>query len=305
MLSTQQTLGNDPRRKVYSRLSERIDPTRTRHKPLSLLRHEARRLAEQILIQESLGLDRATIAELADEICSNTLGVCILEELFRDKNIQEVMVASPSAVLSRSNEHWLPTSARFGDRAKLRSFLERMGTIGTEREPAIAFRGSIDVRLPNGFHMQAILPPDALQLTPTAVFMRVDAEPRSTTIQAATRESVEASTLETVSGSSAPSSGVGNSGIIRHEPSRIEPPPPIVTQPQPSTPYEKTRQRMTERIVIRFASAGMYDLSVIALPELRRIILASVHDYCNADNLNYDESTRERLALEILAKMNR
>lgn len=300
-----QTLGNDPRRKVYSRLSERIDPERTRHKPLSLLRHEARRLAEQILNQESLGLDRAEITGLAEEICANTLGVCVLEELFRDKNIQEIMVASPTAVLSRSNEHWLPTSARFGDSAKLRSFLERMTSIGAAREPAIEFRGSIDVRLPNGFHMQAILPPDALQLTPMAVFMRVTTTAASATIASVPRDVPEPSTHDTVSASTSPTSVAANSGTIRIEPTRPEPPMPMNVETPVSSPYEKMRQRMTERIVMRFASAGMYDLSEIALPELRRIILATVHEICNYDNLSYDELTRERLALEILARINR
>ena len=301
-MPTQTTLSAEQHRKVYSRLSERIDPLRTRHKPLSLLRHEARRLAEQFFNQEQLSLSKAQITALAEEICANTLGVCVLEELFRDKNVQEIMIASPTAVLSRSNDHWLPTSARFSDRSKLRSFLQRMAAIGSERQPSIAFKGSIDVRLPNGFHLQAILPPEALELTPSAVFLRVDATPPSAIIQTTTREIVEPSANDTVSAATTPSSGT-----IRDEPRthRIESSTSTITETQVNSPYDKLRQRMTERIVMRFASAGMYDLSVIALPELRRIVLASVHEICNADNLNYDESTRERLALEILAKMNR
>ena len=70
-------------------------------------------------------------------------------------------------------------------------------------------------------------------------------------------------------------------------------------------PFAKIRQRVTERIIMKFASAGVYDLNQIPLPELHRIVLAQVAEFCGGDKNGFDEATYDRLSLEILSGMNR
>ena len=63
--------------------------------------------------------------------------------------------------------------------------------------------------------------------------------------------------------------------------------------------------RITGRIAGAMAAAGVYDLNRIALPDLRRIVQAHVTEFCEAEKLTFDDAAKERLALEILAGMNR
>ena len=62
---------------------------------------------------------------------------------------------------------------------------------------------------------------------------------------------------------------------------------------------------MAERIVTKFAAAGVYDLNQIPAAELRRIVAAHVAEVCQQERIGTDDSTHDRLALEILAGMNR
>jgi hypothetical protein len=79
------------------------------------------------------------------------------------------------------------------------------------------------------------------------------------------------------------------------------------TPPQagPPDPLARVRQRVTERIITKLAAAGMYDLNLIPLPELRRIVLAHVAEVCQVDRVAADDTVQERLTLEILSGMNR
>lgn len=56
---------------------------------------------------------------------------------------------------------------------------------------------------------------------------------------------------------------------------------------------------------MKFAAAGVYDINQFPIAELRKIVHANVVEFCTAERLGFDDKFHERLALEILAGMNR
>ena len=82
----------------------------------------------------------------------------------------------------------------------------------------------------------------------------------------------------------------------------------FVTTPAPrivEDPHTRLKQRVTERIIAKCAAAGVYDLSAIPSGELQRVIHAHVLELSMLDRVAVDETAKERMVLEILAKMNR
>jgi hypothetical protein len=267
------------RRKAHARLAPLTDPARSRYKPLSLLRLEARRLLEQFLDAECPTLPRAERGQLIDEVLAEAPGLGPLEDLFRDPAVQEVMVLAPGQVLARKADAWTPTSVRFRDAEHLRRALVRYAEAGEPVAPAAA--GGFDVWLGNGFRGMAVLPPEVMGLPPTAAFVRGE-------------RPVPPSTPELPAPAPQPAATTGTVRI-----------PPPAARPAPPDLYAPVRQQVTGRIITQLAAAGVHDLNRIPMPELRKIVLAYVEEVCEAERLWSDAAFRERLALEILAGMKR
>ena len=88
-------------RRAQARLAERFDPSRTRHKPLSILRQEGRRLLDQYFESEWNALPKPERDRLVEEILSEAPGFSPLEELFRDESTQEIMVIAATQVIAK------------------------------------------------------------------------------------------------------------------------------------------------------------------------------------------------------------
>src|SRR5436305_14027766 len=73
----------DVRRRAHARLAEKIDPVRCRHKPLSILRAEARRIVETLLDSDAPSLSGAERERLIEDVLAESIGLGPLEELFR------------------------------------------------------------------------------------------------------------------------------------------------------------------------------------------------------------------------------
>ncbi|OWK42939.1 hypothetical protein [Fimbriiglobus ruber] len=337
----------DLRRKAHARLAERIDPFRSRFKPLSLVRQEAKRVLEQFLDAEHPILTRGERDRLIEEVLGEALGFGPLEELFRDEAVKEILVLAPGQIIIRKGDAWQPTSVRFRDADHMRTALAKLVETGESLVPGPAPTGGFDVKLQNGFRALAVTPPGIMDLLPIALFVRGTAAPASGlpaptnggsgTVQLgqAALPTVGIDSPHAAAGTDGPRSGSvpaaapASGRYPRPNPypvpgteapaqtptgktqlsSRMVHPLPRGTG-EPSAPpatdlYARDRQRITQKIISKFAAAGLYDLNQIPLPELRRIIQASVLEYCAGDRLDMDESTKDRLALEILAGMNR
>jgi hypothetical protein len=283
----------DFRRKAHARLAPLADPVRSRHKPLSLLRMEARRLLEQFFDTEAAALTRAERDKLADELLTEEPGLGPLEELFRDPAVREVMLLGPGQVIVRKADGWTPTSVRFRDAEQLRQVLARHAEVGEPVAAGPAAAGGFDVWLGSGFRLVGVVPPEVLDAPPTAVFVRGErpapapSQPAQPAAGSGTQSAAESRPTAT------------GPGAVRTPSGRLSPP---ADRPDP---YAGVRQQVTRRIITGFATAGVHDLSRIPPAELRKIVLAYVEEYCEVERLWSDEAFRERLALEILAGMNR
>lgn len=323
------------RKRVHARLTEKIDAVRTRHKPLSLVRQEARRVIDQFLDTECPTLTSSERDKLVDDILAEGVGYGPFEELFRDEAVKEFQILGLGDVLVRKNEAWQPTTVKPRDADQLRQMLVRFAEVG-ESLVGVPLAGGVDVRLANGYRVVAILPPEGSDSAPFVWFIRgmpqpvasgsgVVAGPPSGRIPA--RQTPHAGDAGMVSmtpplqGSEVlPSSLTG-----RHSASTTGrmPQPPSGRMPavpagppsgrMPKSPaaepaqdaYARDRQRITERMIMKLAAAGIFDLGAVPLPELRRFVLAAVIDYSETEKLGWAPTLQERLALEILSAMSR
>lgn len=321
--ATQQSgrLGMSPgelQKRAHQRLAERIDLVKSRHKPLSILRQEAKRIVDQYYEFESPGLSKPERERLAEDILGEAYGFGPLEELFRDESTKEFMVLAASQVIVKKGESWLPTSTRFRDAAQYRNYLNRLVEVGESLAPAGGNFGSgFDVKLSNGFRALGILPPSILDQPPLVIFGRVEAPlsvgstviisenramPASRTSGVVTNINRPGLTNVSISASAlrqiAAQEGIGvnnRSGVM----------PGLTRSSTDLDPFAKVKQRVTERIVSTCAAAGMYDLSQIPSSELQRVVKAHVLEVTANERLTLDETVLERLAIEILAAMNR
>ena len=307
-------------RRAHARLAERFDLSRTRHKPLSLLRQEGRRLLDQYFESEWQSLPKPERDKLIEDILSEAPGFGPLEELFRDDSTKEIMVIAAMQVIAKKGEGWLPTSARFRDAGQLRSYLTRLSESGVHLDAAPVV-GGFDLKLANGFRVLAILPPDVLEQSPLVLFVRGEPLPMpegassvmmsklsrnmpsgSTPVPAARPIAVSPSSAIPSPLKASPSGSTPSPIPPRSGPVQLPPPPQATIVLDPNGRF---RQRVTERIIAKCASAGVYDLSAIPGAELQRVIQAHVLELSMLDRFPLDDSTRDRMVLEILAKMNR
>jgi len=70
-------------------------------------------------------------------------------------------------------------------------------------------------------------------------------------------------------------------------------------------PLERHRVRITERIITKLSSLGVYDLSRLDTTELRKVVAAYVDEYCQTENVYLSSTDQGRLTLEIMSGMNR
>jgi pilus assembly protein CpaF len=311
----------DMRKKAHARIAERIDPVRTRHKPLSLLRQEAKRLLDQLFDQEAAHVSRPDRNRIVEDVLAEAPAIGVLEDLFRDEAIKEIIILTHNQIIGKKNDSWLPTSVRFRDAEQLRSVLAYYIQHADQLVPTGTGASGYDLKLPNGFRLLAIVPPAVMDLPPQVLLIR-NGTTSPVVVSAPATNAIPSSSVApiplprpngsgTVSASMNPRNGNGGSGAIQFAHPRATEQSsgrlgPINTTPTPVVdPYIRFRQKVSERIVIKFASAGVYDLNQVPLPDLRRIVLAHVMEYCEQDKMGYDEATQERLALEILANMNR
>lgn len=317
----------DLTRRGFLRLAERIDVAKSRHKPLSLLRQEGKRVLEQLLDADGAHLSRADRDRVVDDVLGGALGFSPLEELFRDDTRREIMTLAWNQVIARTGEQWLPTSTRFRDADQYREFVLRLAEVGTPvgggSEPA----GAFDVVLPNGFRAVAILPPGVMGQPPLVMLARGEVPPVAPTPPPQSRSGIlpvpaaraapgvaSKSAVQPIPAAravSAPPATQVLEGVVDLNP--VRPPAAVdsgirasvLSEPVRFDPLARIRVRVTERLIARCAAVGMYDISQIPTAELRRILAVHVAEVMVAERVRLDDAEQERLALQILVAMNR
>jgi hypothetical protein len=273
--------------RVLVRLNDRLDPSKSRRMPPSLFQQTARQLIEQTIEAEGSRLSRLERERLAEDVFSEAFGFGPLEELFRDATAKEIMILGPHAVVVRREQGWTPTNVKFRDEEQIRLILGRVATQG-EAVAAGLPPSVIDAKLANGFRAVAVLPPEVLGTPATAVFVRPPDAPAAATPE---------------------SGGTGMHPALSMGTGRVAPPNPRSGSVEVPAPGEQTlsryRAKVTERIIVKLASLGVYDLSEVEIGELRRLVAAVVQEFCAAEKIYLSDTDQGRLTLEILTGMNR
>jgi hypothetical protein len=300
---------------------ERIDPARVKFKPLSLLRQDAKRVLEQYLDAENPQWPKADRDRLVEDVIGEAPGTGVLEELFRDESVKEILILEPRKIIVRKDESWLPVSVFFRDETQLRSFLARATETGENLSLGPPSTCATDVRISNGFRVLAILPPVVMETAPVVVLQRgmpvatpapLPAEgPRSGIIRRETPPVTISSTM------TPPKSNPPVDRISTGDTTFLMPPPPppaataspsptdVLTTPAPLDPLSRYRQKATNLMVSKLAAAGVYDLTALPTLEMNRLVAAVVDDMNLDGRLDLSEAEKDRLTLEILAGMNR
>jgi pilus assembly protein CpaF len=320
-------------RKAHAVLADRFPPFKVRHKPLSILRQEGRRALEQLFDADYAFVPKPDRDKLIEDILGEADGFGPLEELFRDDAMKEVMVLAAGQVIGRRGSGWTPTSVQFRDAVHLRRYLQRLADTceptGVGGLPTAGF----DVRLPNGFRAIGMLPPEVLELPPTALFARGEAgDPpppppfRSGVIGNRPRAAPSphadgGSSAMPVTSTQRQPAWIAHATPARPIPGLSSTTVPAFSGPlpvpaervppnrsgviPPPDPFDRIRQRVTERIVRKCAAAGVFDLRGIPTQDLQRVITAHLEEANASDKFGLDDTTIQRLTLEILTGMNR
>jgi hypothetical protein len=295
--------------RLLAKLEDRFDLSTSKRMPQSILRHTLRQQAEQLADAEARHLARPERERLVDEVFAELFGYGPLEELFADAGVREVMVAGPAAVIARREQgQWLPTSVQFRDEAHVRAVLDRIAAHADAVGAVMASVGAFDMKLPNGFRALAVIPPEALGRPATAAFVReAHVAPVPKEAGAASASSPTASTshgtLKTVPASARPR--MPGSGLTTTPPPRAMPEPGAAPEPAPPDPLARHRNRILERLLKKFASAGLYDVSRLDVNELRKIVSAYVAEYAATEPTPFTETEQGRLTLEVLTALRK
>jgi hypothetical protein len=298
------------RQKAAIRLAERVDFARSKHKPVSLLRAEAKRTLEQFLDVEVPHWSRSDKDQFIEELIADAMGLGAIEELFRDESIQEFLILAHNQIIVRKAGSWQPSNIQLRDPEQYKQILSKLAVQGEQIVAGEQPQAALDVRLKNGYRVTAIRPPDVLDLQPVATFHRVKSSvvptgPAATTNQPTPvlppptpRAPDKAEDTDSTSVSFAATLRPGAGGSMGGAMSNV-------MTARVVDPAERVKIRVTERIVRKLAAAGVYDLNSLPKPEFSRIVGLHVAEVCTAERIAFDEAAQERLTAEILAGMTR
>jgi pilus assembly protein CpaF len=278
--------------RVLVKLHDRLDPGKSRRMPISLLQQSARQQVEQVIEAEAPRMPRADRDRLVAEVLTEVFGFGPLEELFRDPGVAEVLVLGPHAVLARREGGWVPTNVKFRDADQLRDTLEKAAAYG-EAVGAGLPATAIDAKLPNGFRAVAVVPPPEVDQPGSAAFVRTTAP--------APAAPPPATPTQPRSGQhpGLPPAAPVQAGSGRFRGLAIDP-------ADPNEGYlARHRARITELLIKRMASLGVYDLTKLDTATARRVVAAYIEEYCAAERVRLTAAEQGRLTLEIIAGMNR
>ncbi|HUR52910.1 MAG TPA: hypothetical protein VMZ71_02180 [Gemmataceae bacterium] len=285
--------------RVLIKLQDKLHPQATRRMPESLLRQTARQHIEQVVEADFPRMSRGERDRLIEDVLSEAFGFGPLEELFGDATVKEILVLGPQAIVARRDVGWVPTNVKFLDADHLEETLEKVAMHGEVVSPGLP-PSAIDTKLPNGFRAVAVIPPEILSQPAMVLFSRVEDAPKPAPQKPTTF-------VPTVAPAAPPSGSFPKAAATPS--GRFLTPQPrhgVLDSPAPGEgPLARHRLRITERLIKKMASLGVYDLQRVEITELRKIVTAYIREYCETEKILLSDSEQGRLMLEILTGMHR
>lgn len=148
------------KRRIHSKLVDKLDLTRVGELKGDTLRREIRLVVEHLCDSENTLLNRAERDRIVDEVMDETFGLGPLEFLLKDASISDILINGPKNIYVERRGRLEKTEVEFRDNQHLMQIIDRIvskvGRRVDETSPMV------DARLEDGSRVNAIIPPLAL-----------------------------------------------------------------------------------------------------------------------------------------------
>ncbi|MDZ4847743.1 MAG: CpaF family protein [Pirellulaceae bacterium] len=148
------------KRRIHSRLVDKLDLSRVGEMKGDALKREIRLVVEHLCDAENTLLNRSERDRIVDEVLDETFGLGPLEFLLKDPTISDILINGPKSIFVERSGRLEKTEVEFRDNAHLMQIIDRIvsrvGRRVDETSPMV------DARLEDGSRVNAIIPPLAL-----------------------------------------------------------------------------------------------------------------------------------------------
>ncbi len=148
------------KRRIHTKLVDKLDLTRINEFQGDTLRREIRLVIEHLCDTEDAMLNRNERERLIEEVLDETFGLGPLEMLLKDATISDILINGPKNIYCERRGQMEKTSVQFRDNDHLMQIIDRIvSKVGRRVDETCPM---VDARLPDGSRVNAIIPPLAL-----------------------------------------------------------------------------------------------------------------------------------------------
>jgi pilus assembly protein CpaF len=148
------------KRRIHSKLVDKLDLTRVGELEGDVLRREIRMVVEHLSDAEDTLLNRSERERLIDEVLDETFGLGPLELLLKDPTISDILINGPKHIYVERRGKMEKTTVTFRDNQHLMQIIDRIvSKVGRRVDETCPM---VDARLQDGSRVNAIIPPLAL-----------------------------------------------------------------------------------------------------------------------------------------------
>jgi pilus assembly protein CpaF len=148
------------KRRIHSKLVDKLDLTRVGELEGDVLRREIRLVVEHLCDTEDTLLNRSERERLVDEVLDETFGLGPLELLLKDPSISDILINGPKNIYVERRGKMEKTPVTFRDNNHLMQIIDRIVSKVGRRVDEVC--PMVDARLQDGSRVNAIIPPLAL-----------------------------------------------------------------------------------------------------------------------------------------------
>ena len=148
------------KRKIHSKLVDKLDLSRVGELEGDVLRREIRLVVEHLYDSEDTLLNRNERERLIEEVLDETFGLGPLEMLLKDATISDILINGPKNIYVERQGKIEKTSVAFRDNNHLMQIIDRIVSKVGRRVDEVS--PMVDARLSDGSRVNAIIPPLAL-----------------------------------------------------------------------------------------------------------------------------------------------
>jgi pilus assembly protein CpaF len=148
------------KRRIHSKLVEKIDLTKIGDLEGDVLRREIRMVVEHLCDTEDTLLNRSERDRLVDEVLDETFGLGPLELILKDPSISDILINGPKNIFVERRGKMERSPVQFRDNNHLMQIIDRIVSRVGRRVDEVS--PMVDARLPDGSRVNAIIPPLSL-----------------------------------------------------------------------------------------------------------------------------------------------